>query len=116
MNYKKQIDYIPYFANDKTEFCKWISGYPNYDDRLGDFINSIYETDLLKKDYLDDINGKITDKDIIKAIPTSNFELLKSILTYYVRQERFCDGIWAMAAKEKVFLKILYRLREIVGQ
>jgi Family of unknown function (DUF6508) len=58
------------------------------------------------------LEGKVNELDISAAIPSADLELLKAILTYYVRQERFCDGLWAKAVKEKVFLRILYRLGE----
>jgi hypothetical protein len=35
---------------------------------------------------------------------------------YFVRQERFCDGTWAMAAKDKEFLRIQYTFRELVEE
>jgi hypothetical protein len=31
-----------------------------------------------------------------------------------VRQERFCDGLWASAVEDKVFLKVLQRLRQLL--
>lgn len=115
-NYIKLLDYIPYFENEDVEFCKWDSGYPNYDDKLEEFIKSIYDSDLLKGDYLEYLNEKVKDKNISASIPSADWELLKSSLTYFVRQERFCDGTWAMAAKDQVFLRILYRLRELEEQ
>ncbi len=42
-------------------------------------------------------------------------KLLKAILTGYVRQERFCDGLWADAVRDKVFLKILKRFNELLN-
>ncbi|WP_420490105.1 DUF6508 domain-containing protein [Neobacillus drentensis] len=39
--------------------------------------------------------------NLAAAIPTANLELLKAILTYYVLQERFCDGLWARLRKIK---------------
>jgi hypothetical protein len=113
-DYKKLLDFISYFEDDDIEFCVWESGYPKYDDKLNVFIQTAYETGLLRGEYLEYLNDKIKDNDITIAIPSADLELLKSILTKYVRKERFCDGAWASAAKEKVFLRILYRLRELV--
>ncbi|MGG3467406.1 DUF6508 domain-containing protein [Neobacillus pocheonensis] len=73
-----------------------------------------YITDILKSNYLEYLNEKIKDHNLSAAIPTADLELLKAILTFYVRQERICDGAWASAAKGKVFLNILYRLKDVV--
>ncbi|MFZ3589994.1 DUF6508 domain-containing protein [Bacillus sp. DJP31] len=44
---------------------------------------------------------------------TADIDLLRSILTFYVRRERFWTGAWESAAKEKVFLNILLRLKQV---
>jgi hypothetical protein len=112
-DYKRLLDYIPYFENEYIEFYKWESGYPVYDDKLNEFINDAYESDRLRGDYLDYLHEQGINEDLSAAISTADLELLTSILTYYVRQERFCDGMWGAAVKEKVFLRILYRLKEL---
>ena len=87
--------------------------YPVYDNKFESFIRELYKTDLLKGDYLEYIDKNNTDFDNIdEVIKESNIELLKAILTYYVRQERFCDGFWIEAIDRGIFLKILYRLKE----
>ncbi|WP_375790309.1 DUF6508 domain-containing protein [Paenibacillus agricola] len=40
-------------------------------------------------------------------------DTLRALLTYFVRQERFCDGLWAKAVEDKIFLQILLKLREL---
>lgn len=122
------LDFIPYFENDKIKYYTFVEpekgrngafymAYPSYDKGITDFINLIYETDLLKEDYLDYLNSReIQDtgsKEIIDITKKSDFLLLRSILTYFVRQERFHDGLWGIAAKDKIFLNILYRLKEL---
>ena len=47
------------------------------------------------------------------SIDDADLELLKAILTGYIRQERICDGLWATAVEDKAFLKILERLRQL---
>jgi hypothetical protein len=115
-DFKRLLKYIPYFECEDNEFCKLESGYPDYDGRLLEFINHSYGADLLEGDYIRYLNENVKDHDFPALIPSADLELLKSILTYYVRQERFSDGVWAKAAKERVFLRILYRLRELTGQ
>jgi len=48
------------------------------------------------------------------SIDDADLELIKAIITGYVRQERFCDGLWASAVEDKVFLKILQRLKQLL--
>lgn len=115
-HYKKLLDYIPYFENEDIVFCKRRLGFPEYDENLREFIRETYNSDLLKSDYLDYLKDNGQDQDISKEIPSAEWEMLKSILTFYVRGERFSDGLWDTAVKEKVFLKILYRIRELGEQ
>ena len=122
------LNCIPYFENDKNKFYVFqepekgkdgiiYMAYPSYDKGITDFINLVYETGLLKEDYLDYLKEKeiqnVDSSEIIEIIAKSDLLLLQSILTYFVRQERFYDGLWGKAAKDKIFLNILYRLREL---
>ena len=50
------------------------------------------------------------DDELTKRIDTADFKLAKAILTCYIRQERFCDGLWGRAIKEGTFLALLKRL------
>lgn len=40
--------------------------------------------------------------------------MVKAILTYYVRQERFCDGLWGQEIKEGIFLGLLKRIETLL--
>ena len=113
--YIQLLNYIPYFENENIEFCKWEGMYPKYDEKLEEFIMEVYKTDLLKSDYLDYLDERLLDSDYAAAVPTADFELLRAILTFYVRQDRFVDGAWAGSAKDGVFLRILYRLKGLEG-
>lgn len=44
------------------------------------------------------------------AIEKADLELTLAILTGYIRQERFCDGLWEDAIREGIFLKLIRRL------
>ncbi len=57
--------------------------------------------------------GLDNEELMISSINTADFELVKAILTGYVRQEGFCDGMCASAVEDKVFLKILQRLQQL---
>ncbi|MFS0779587.1 DUF6508 domain-containing protein [Neobacillus sp. 3P2-tot-E-2] len=95
--------------------CRWEAGYPQYDEKLKEFIKEVYRTDLMKSNYLDYLDKRLTGRDYAAAVTSADFELLRAILTFYVRQDRFVEGAWATSAKEGVFLKILYRLKELGG-
>ncbi len=91
--------------------------YPIYDDTLVEFIEEFYKTNLISYEYLNVIESrglKDTNK-INNAIDDVDMKLLKAILTGYVRQERFCDGLWADVVGDKVFLKILKRFNELLN-
>jgi hypothetical protein len=51
---------------------------------------------------------------MIKSIEVADFELVKAIITRFIRKERFCDGAWGSAVEDKVFFKILQRLRKLL--
>ena len=63
--------------------------------------------------YLQIIDKNVLGDQLKPVIQNANMELLTAILTYFVRQERFCDGLWASAIDDKIFLNILYQLREL---
>jgi hypothetical protein len=46
-----------------------------------------------------------------ESLETANLELTKAILTGYIRQESFCDGLWAEAVEKKYFQSSLRGLR-----
>ncbi len=52
-------------------------------------------------------------KEMIRAIDHADLEVLRAILTGYIRLERFSEGLWAEAVEDKVFLKVLRRLDQI---
>ncbi len=90
--------------------------YPDYDDKLLEFIKLVYDSGLMMEGYLDLLKEKYgTENEANDIIKSADFDPLRAILTYFVRQERFCDGIWEQAVKDKIFLNILYKLKEITA-
>ncbi|TCX53587.1 ADP-ribosylglycohydrolase family protein [Dehalobacter sp. 14DCB1] len=127
---EKLIAFIPYFETTKKEdACHWDGGEklgdnhftmpcPRYERTLHDFIQEVYKSNLMRYDYLDIIHKRGLDgtEQMDSAIDTADFELAKAILTGYVRQERFCDGLWESAIENKIFLKILNRLQRLLSE
>ena len=120
------FEYISYFEDESVQFCNWQSSeqhedgeyvipHPIYNDRLREFIQCVYDSDLMLNDYMSYLDQEIGNGyDAIKVInETKDIKTLRAVLTYFVRQEMFCDGSWAEAAENKIFLKILLKLREL---
>jgi len=116
--------YIDYFSNTNREFCIIVSGYPEYEDELYNFIDEVYKSDLLKKDYRpylesledsEELFNIIGTEEIIEYIDMADFETVKALLTYYVRWHRFDDEAWEWVAETGIFFKLLNRIKEIVG-
>jgi len=88
-----------------------------YDKKLEDFIHEVYQTDLMNNDYLEVLEKRFPKRcNIAHFIDGANFELLTAILTFYIRQERFFDGLWGTAVQQKVFYKALLRLKQLYNQ
>ncbi|HHW47345.1 MAG TPA: hypothetical protein GXX14_01860 [Clostridiaceae bacterium] len=61
-------------------------------------------------------SNNLKNADMINnAIDIAGFDLLKAILTGYIRQERYNSGLWKEEVKSKVFLRILNRFNEIMA-
>lgn len=126
--YQKILEYISYFENvSYDEACHWgggeesgdgtiTMGYPIYSRELKSFIYEVYKTDLFDINYggtLEEYRLPMSHQ-LAGAIDTADIELTKAILTCYIRQERFCEGLWGEAVKNRVFLKLLLRLRQLL--
>ena len=125
---EKLCSYIPYFETATREsVCHYEGGeklgekqftmaYPVYDETLNEFIQEVYKTNIMCNNYDEVIHSRGLDneEEIKSSIDAADIELIKAILTGYVRQERFCDGLWASAVEDKTFLKILQRLRQLI--
>ena len=124
---EKLCVFIPYFESvNKEDVCQWSGGeklgenhftmpYPDYERTLHDFIQEVYKSNIMCYDYLDIIHRRGLDgtEQMKSAIDDADLELTKAILTGYVRQERFCDGLWESAVEDKTFLRILKRLEQL---
>ena len=120
--------FISYFESvSKEEVCHWGGGerlgenhfsmaYPVYEQTLEDFIQAVYKTNLIKYNYLEVIEqyGLQGTQEMNTAIGNAGLELTLAILTGYIRQERFCDGLWQSAVEDKTFLKLLRRLERLM--
>lgn len=83
----------------------------DYSSKVNEFINFFYASDLVDYDYVSNIEKYCRGSNKIhELIYDADISLLKSILTYYIRQDKFCDGMIAMAIDNNVFENILERI------
>lgn len=130
MGFEKIRAYISYFEEIDTENpCRWegvrigengthTMPYPVYDKKLLQFIDDATNSGLMDYAY-----GKTIEKyglemsdSLAERIDTADLKLTKAILTCYVRQERFCDGLWGKAVKDGIFLALLKRLGTLLTE
>ena len=126
---EKLLEYLPFFEiTDREDICRWVTEekspdgtmpvtYPMYRDELIDFINLVYENDLMDTSYMQTMEklsgGEVELEAIIYGIDRYDFDMVMALLTFIIRQERFCYGLWAMAARDKWFTTILNRLKDL---
>lgn len=86
----------------------------NYPEELDRFIKCASQSCWNDFDYVpNDVGQVIFSQSYISNATIAN---IKSLLTYAVRGERFSPGHWKEMIDEKVFGRILERLKQIGGQ
>ena len=119
--YDKLLSYIDYFSAAGKDEGTWVLKpgefpYVNYSEVLSSFIKDVHETDLMDSEYLPYLKEHLPPKTkLADSIESADLRMLRAILTYFVRQERFQDGLWQSAVADKTFYRILLRLREITS-
>ena len=109
-------DYINYFehAGENLSACakRCPDGSYTYDRKLVEFEEEMNFCGLIDYDYL--FNLAATDSfptDTVKTVIARSDETFASaVLTYYIRQERFCPGMWLYAVREGIFLSCVKKL------
>lgn len=120
--YDKLLSYIDYFPTVGEEVGSWVNNppdfpYVNYSNEMSSFIHEVYETDFMDTEYLPYLEQHLPhDANYADYIETADFRVLRAILTYYVRQERFQEGLWMVAVRDGSFSKILLKLSELVAE
>ena len=124
MNYNELLLYIPYFESDEKKYemivkDKAVLPYCSYSDKVIEFIKLLYRLDVLDKNYLanyDKIKEKYHSENKLDIIRVADLEELLTIMTFYVRGDRFCDGMLAEACDKKILLEILRRIEYLQKQ
>ncbi len=126
------LTYIPYFENLKedeisrivTEELEEDGTMPvdqiMYRTPLLGFIEDTYVANVMISNYVEVMNreamGEIELEVLVYGLEQASYELTMSVLTCIIVQERYAPGIWEIAAKEGWFLKVLYRLQQLMDE
>jgi hypothetical protein len=85
--------------------------WPEYNSVVIEFFNAASRECWCDYDYVpEEVGRSIVDNNFIKR---ASLNELKTLLTYCVRGERFCDGHWAAMIQEGRIKALLERLRDI---
>ena len=123
---KQLISYIPKLcAKDFKPIIKWQGGepdkngarhfpYPEYEPVVDEFFQLASQEQWRDYNYKpNEISEKLSQENYIEE---SSLSEIKSLLTYCVRGERFCDGHWGAMIKEGFLCRILQRLKILSEQ
>ena len=130
IGFEKISAYISYFDTiDAKSVCRWKGGeargdgsytmpYAVYEDSLLQFMDDVSNSGLIDYAYMETFQkyGLAMNDGLAKQIETADLPLTKAILTCYIRQERFCKGLWGTAVKEGIFLALLKRLKTLLAE
>jgi hypothetical protein len=117
------LRFLPAFeAEDRSFVAGWTGGESN-DSGATTIRHPVYEDDVLEFfeaagrewwtdfDYArHDVHAMIGDDDFIRSCSMDDF---KTMLTFCVRGERFCDGLWQRLLESGRIAKLLRRLQEL---
>ena len=76
--------------------------------------HDVAEIDITYISYYDIFSEWSTHKKgILKYLPTATMRQCIALLDFCFGKERFCDGLCIASVRDKTFLKILYRIRNL---
>ena len=120
------LEYLPVFSNtDFHPVLTWHGGninengattipYPEYDPLIHNFLRIASKECWLDYGYDPTTAGKLLrDQTYVK---NCSLEQVKSLLTYFIRGERFMDGFWESMIQEGHIQRIMERIAEIRSQ
>jgi len=115
--YKGLLDYISFFEEERKEYGDWHNpkrnlAYVDYEKKISKFTFDVSESDIMEHNYLSYFEYPNPPLSV-ENIESAEMDLPKAMFTYYIRQERFQEGLWLYAASEGIFLRLLYRLKAL---
>ncbi len=118
--------FIPYFESKPT--CKWDDEvqadgvhrmpFPRYDDEMQQFVKTVYDSEFIDTDYFKTLELYEIKRppETIQYLESAPLPLVCAVLTWYIRGERFCNGLWCEAIENSAFLTILQRLKALIDK
>ena len=98
-------------GSTNTKSGVWRSSYPEYDALVEDFIKAASQECWCDHDYSPpEASRMLRDEDLVRH---STLAQIKTMLTFCVRGERFCDGHLARVIAEGHIRRLLERLVEL---
>jgi len=85
--------------------------YPEYDEAVTDFYRLAAAECWMDYEYVPEDARKLLENE--EAIKSASLDEIKTVLTYCVRGERFCDGHWESMIENGNVRRILERLIEL---
>jgi len=126
------LTYIPFFEElDKDNICRIVTEELEedgtmpvevlmYRSPLLGFIEDTYVANVMLQNYAEIMNleamGEIELEVLVYGVEHASYELTMAILTCIIVQEKYAKGMWKIAAEEGWFLKILYRLQQLMEE
>jgi hypothetical protein len=115
------LKFLPSFSKPKREFGEWKAGEEkdgviqmpclNYDEDVQEFFKLVSQDCWTDRSYKpEEAASMLEDNELIEQ---ANLEQIKTMLTFCVRGERFCDGHWLALLKEGKIVALLNRLKVI---
>lgn len=120
------LRFLPRFEEPGVRFIeKWEGGertedgaltlpYPRYTTDVRRFFGLVDTDCWLDVGYARSNAGKMLGDDAL--IRGATLQDIRAMLTYMVRGERFCDGLWGAMLERGRVQAVLRRLRELRGQ
>ena len=88
--------------------------WPEYNKVVEEFFRVASSECWIDYDYSPEDAGRMIEND--DFIKTADLAQIKTMLTYCVRGERFCDGHWAAMIERGYVRRLLQRLAELVPE
>ena len=104
--------YIKEWKGGKTQDGASIFPHPIYEEDVVEFFHVASQECWADYDYEPQVAGKILRDD--RAIESADIIAIKTLLTYCVRGERFCDGHRASLLEAGRVQKLLVRLQQLL--
>ena len=118
----KLLSFLPKISSEEFQPVKeWLGDeefeertftfpFPQYDRTVNEFFEIVWQRFWQEDFDPKEVRGILEDT---KQIQDINLDQIKSILTYFARGERFCDGLKASAFEDGHIRRLLERLAEI---